>query len=101
MAAKVRNVTGTLLLNIRPRFVPVIPDRPNTPGRIRSGVGDSPALCSRNLAPLLCPRLTPLRCVVAQGGWTPLHLAAWNGHSEIAKALLEKGAAIDAKNEVR
>jgi hypothetical protein len=102
--AKVRNVTGNLLLNIFPRFFPVTPDRPNTSGQIGSGVGDSPALCSGNLAPLLCPRLTPfppLRCVVAQLGWTPLHEAARMGRSEAAKALLEKGAATDAKDNVR
>lgn len=29
-------------------------------------------------------------------GWTPLHLAAFFGHAELAKALLNRGAAIEA-----
>ncbi|MEM1598857.1 MAG: ankyrin repeat domain-containing protein, partial [Pyrobaculum sp.] len=29
-------------------------------------------------------------------GWTPLHWAAWAGHVEIAKLLLENGADVDA-----
>jgi hypothetical protein len=96
-------VTENLSSYIRSRFVPVIPDRPNTPGRMGSGVGDSPALCSSNLAPLLCPRLTPPPLCRGAGRMdsAPLCYAAINGHSEIAKALLEKGAATDAKDEVR
>ncbi len=31
-------------------------------------------------------------------GWTPLHLAAFFGHPELAKALLNRGAKIDARS---
>jgi ankyrin repeat protein len=31
-------------------------------------------------------------------GWTPLHLAAFFGHAELAKALLERGAAVDSRS---
>ena len=34
-------------------------------------------------------------------GETPLHFASMNGHAEVAKLLIEKGAPLDAKNEVR
>ena len=27
-------------------------------------------------------------------GWTPLHIALWNGHTETALMLMEKGADI-------
>jgi len=29
------------------------------------------------------------------GSGTPLHKAAWNGHAEVARLLLSKGAAVD------
>jgi len=29
---------------------------------------------------------------IAQGGWTPLHLAAFNGHAGVADALLAAGS---------
>ena len=32
-------------------------------------------------------------------GWTPLHHVATKGHTEIVKSLIEKGAAVNAKNE--
>lgn len=31
-------------------------------------------------------------------GWTPLHLAAFFGHAEVAKGLLNRGAAIDSRS---
>lgn len=31
-------------------------------------------------------------------GWTPLHLAAFFGHAELAEALLDRGAQIDARS---
>ena len=33
------------------------------------------------------------------GGWTPLHQAAYKGHKEIAELLIEKGAGVDAKTD--
>ena len=33
-----------------------------------------------------------------KGGYTALMKAAWAGHSDVAKALLEKGADVTAKN---
>ena len=32
-------------------------------------------------------------------GWTPLHLAAWVGHKEIAELLIENGTDVNAKDE--
>jgi ankyrin repeat protein len=34
-------------------------------------------------------------------GWTPLHLASFFGHREVAALLLERGAAIDARSRSR
>jgi ankyrin repeat protein len=31
-------------------------------------------------------------------GWTPLHLAAFFGHAEVAKGLLNRGAAVDSRS---
>ena len=31
-------------------------------------------------------------------GWTPLHLAAFFGHKELAEAILERGAQVDARS---
>ena len=36
-----------------------------------------------------------------QNGWSPLMIAAFNGHTESITALLQGGAAVDAKTEVR
>jgi hypothetical protein len=36
-----------------------------------------------------------------QGGWTPLMRAAHNGHTGVAAYLIDKGAALEAKDEVR
>ena len=33
-----------------------------------------------------------------EGGLTPLHTAAMNGHKEIAELLIEKGADVNAKD---
>lgn len=42
-----------------------------------------------------------LRFLSTQVGWTPLHRAAHFRHVDVWMALLEKGAAIDAKTNVR
>jgi ankyrin repeat protein len=41
-------------------------------------------------------------CVArAQNGWTPLHMAAWNGRVSVVPLLLERGADKEAKTNVR
>jgi len=35
-----------------------------------------------------------------QDGWTPLHWAALNGQKDVAALLLDRGAAIEAKDDV-
>lgn len=35
---------------------------------------------------------------LSEDGWTPLHLAAFFGHADTARALLNKGAAVDARS---
>ena len=48
-------------------------------------------------------RLCAVRLVVhvsAPCRWTSLHLAARNGHTESVKALLQKGAAVNAENKI-
>ena len=39
--------------------------------------------------------------VALQNGHTPLYIAAWKGHLEVAQLLLDSGANKEAKNEVR
>ena len=36
-----------------------------------------------------------------QDGWTPLHYAAWKGHSEMLTKLLDSGAVVDVQEKVR
>jgi ankyrin repeat protein len=33
-----------------------------------------------------------------EGGWTPLHQAAWNGRKEIVELLITKGADVNTKD---
>ena len=39
--------------------------------------------------------------VLLQNGWTPLHGAAMNNEVDCLKCLLDKGANIDSKDDVR
>ena len=42
-----------------------------------------------------------ITCVhVLQAGWTPLHRAAYDGHYEAVKLLIDLGATVDAKDNV-
>ena len=40
------------------------------------------------------------RIILLEGGYTPLNFAAANGNFVVAKLLIEKGAAVSAKNNV-
>ena len=37
---------------------------------------------------------------VLQDGWSPLHIASFNGHLDIVRALIEAGASISQANKV-
>ncbi len=39
--------------------------------------------------------------LLLQDGWTALMLASWKGHLEVVRTLLESGANVNAKNNVR
>jgi hypothetical protein len=52
--------------------------------------------CTRR--PLSAPFRLVVESVSAPCRYTALHLASENGHTEIVKALLEKGAAVNAEN---
>ena len=58
-----------------------------------------------SLLPLRFPALTRHVCLCicppSQKGESPLHNASWNGHLEVAKLLVERGADLHAKTNVR
>lgn len=64
-----------------------------------------PQPCCNSVTPCCCPspltQLRPLTALSSQQDKTPLHFAARNGHFDVAHALLEKGAAAEAKDRVR
>lgn len=66
------------------------------PARIVLCSSQYPAYCR---APSFHSR--PRHPLSAQDEYTPLHLAVYNGHCDVAAALLENGADIEAKNKVR
>ena len=36
-----------------------------------------------------------------QDGWSPLHLASWNGHHDVVRELVAANCQVNTKNEVR
>lgn len=78
------------------------PDQPN-------GRGETPLeVAIQSEGKLSASNLEDVRILLAAGvdvgarwknGDTPLHRAAWNGHTEIAALLIERGAVVDARNE--
>ena len=44
---------------------------------------------------------SPLTPPMRQNGRTPLYISAMNGHTDTVRVLLEAGATVDAKIEVR
>ena len=41
-----------------------------------------------------------LVCACLQDGWTPLHLASWNGHYDVVRELISAKCQLNIKNEV-
>ena len=44
--------------------------------------------------------ITSISALSSQGGFTPLMVAAQNGHSQVAELLLSKGADVNLPNKV-
>lgn len=76
--------------------------------QLRPHAGTHPAV-SAVLGAAAKGDMNAVRALVAQGtdvdtkdekGWTPLVLAAWNGHAEVTKFLLSAGARVDGRTDL-
>ena len=64
-------------------------------------LGTHPCVCMYACAPCPPRHDSPLTPPVRQDGATPLFISAQTGHKDTVLALLQAGAAVDAKTEVR
>jgi hypothetical protein len=60
-----------------------------------------PCVCMYVCAPCSPRHDPPLTPPMRQDGWTPLFVSAGKGHTDTVRALLQAGATVDAKDEVR
>jgi hypothetical protein len=63
--------------------------------------GTHPCVCMYVCAPCPPRHDPPLTPPMRQDGATPLYISAQNGHKDTVLALLQAGATVDAKDEVR
>jgi hypothetical protein len=63
--------------------------------------GTHPCVCMYVCAPCPPRHDPPLTPPMRQDGITPLHVSAQDGHTDTVRALLQAGATVDAKCEVR
>jgi hypothetical protein len=63
--------------------------------------GTHPCVCMYVCAPCPPRHDPPLTPPMRQDGWTPLFVSAGKGHTDTVLALLQAGATVDAKDEVR
>jgi hypothetical protein len=63
--------------------------------------GTHPCVCMYVCAPCSPRHDPPLTPPMRQDEWTPLFFSAQDGHTDTVRALLQAGATVDAKDEVR
>jgi len=74
-------------------------DAPDTKVEVRTAQDESPLMFAALKGYLeLCKKLIQRDADVNKVGWTPLHYAAANGHSDVVSLLLEKHAYPDAES---
>lgn len=91
-----------LLIALRepsPKVIKVLLDWPKTDVEARNPKDESPLMLAAIKGEQnLVVRLIERDADINKPGWTPLHYAATNGHTDIMKLLLDKDAFIDAQS---